>query len=110
MNAYVLAKGMKNEFPAVSMIKEDPDLFRQWLINNNGLEILNEGCRVFSPEKGNYYLCDYFGGQLWLCYADEKKHTYGTITKLHQAVLQISGDMRQDFGDCFNGCFYLREN
>ncbi len=93
--------------PSVRLILEDPTLFNRWMIKNDGLDLLNEQSRAFAPAKGQYYLCDYFAGELWLCLSDDKTHTTRGVEKRNLPVCQITNDMRRDYGNVFNGCYYL---
>ena len=100
-------------FPTAYQILDDPSLFNQWMINNDGIKLLINKPQGFSAEYKKYYLfgysSGYYSGELWVCREGLEKHPFRHNNYYPDAIVQITDNMARDYGDTFHSHFYLRK-
>lgn len=69
------------------------DFCTEWGMRDDPHWITTDRKHLILP--GEPFLVDAVGGELWICY----ENTQGKLFK----VAQVSSDMNQDYGNCFNG-------
>ena len=100
-------------FPTAYQILDDPSLFNQWMINNDGIKLLINKPQGFSAEYKKYYLfgysSGYYSGELWVCREGLEKYPFRHNNYYPDAIVQITDNMARDYGDTFHSHFYLRK-